>query len=153
MRILTEKPQEPLIPKPTILKPFDLFKRIQIESHILLTERVRSITNSTESQLNQNAQSFEHTTGKRTPCGLRNKENPITDGHDRNQVERDGRGYRCTYEAQTDRTGAPYYVTGRLAPDSDSTCKYYLPRSQFRRALIGAATKTMCVGTANKPGS
>ena len=29
----------------------------------------------------------------------------------------------------------------------------YLPRSQFRRALIGAAKKTMCVGTANRPGS
>ena len=28
LRILTETPQEPIVPKPTILKPFDLFIRI-----------------------------------------------------------------------------------------------------------------------------
>jgi hypothetical protein len=39
MRILTEKPQEPLVPKPTILKPFDLFIRIQRESRIPFAER------------------------------------------------------------------------------------------------------------------
>ena len=38
--ILTEKQQEPWVPKPTILKPFDLFIRIQNESHILLAERI-----------------------------------------------------------------------------------------------------------------
>jgi hypothetical protein len=36
-----------------------------------------ALTNSTEPQLNQNAQSIEHTTGKRIPCGLRDKENTI----------------------------------------------------------------------------
>ena len=85
MIILTEKQQEPLIPKPTILKPFDLYIRIQNECLILLAERV--LTDSAEPQLNQNAQSFEHTTGKRVPCSLRDKENTVTDGHDRNQVE------------------------------------------------------------------
>jgi hypothetical protein len=36
---------------------------------------------------------------------------------------------------------------------SDPTCNDHLPRSQLRRALIGAAMKRMRVGTANKPGS
>ena len=111
------------------------------------------LTNSTEPQPNQNAQSFKHTTGKRIPCGLRDNKNTIDDGHDGNQVEWDSGGDRCTNETQADRTGTPYYLTRRLVPDSDSRCKYNLPRSQFRRALIGATTKTMCVGTANKPGS
>ena len=114
---------------------------------------LKVFTNSTEPHLSQNAQFFEHATGKRVPCGHRDKENTITDRHDRNQVVWDSRGDRCTNEAQADRTGTPYYLIRRLAPDSNSTCKYYMPRSQFRKALIGATTRIMCVGTANKPGS
>ena len=87
MRNLTEKPKEQLFPKPTILKLFDLFIRIQNESHNLLSERSEALTDSAEPQLNQSAQFFKHKTGKWIPCGLRGNENTIADGHDRNQVE------------------------------------------------------------------
>ena len=81
MRILTEKPQEPLVPKPTILMLFDLFKGFKTSPTFLW---MKVFTNSTDSQLSQNAQFFEHTTGKRVPCGRRDEENTITDGHDGN---------------------------------------------------------------------
>jgi hypothetical protein len=68
-------------------------------------------TNACQSQPNENTKIGKTAAGEWMPGRSGNKENPVCDGRDCNQIEGDSRREWCTDEAERDGFWAPHWMT------------------------------------------
>lgn len=107
----TEKQRGRPIPMPTIPMLFGLFKSDRMSARACSRKKVR--THSTKAQLHQNAQTGKHAAGEGIPCFSGSVDYTIYDRHEGDEVEGDSGCDGGTDEAETEGSGAPYYVGGR----------------------------------------